>query len=102
MDIVLDVLANRYRRRVLVALLKHNPQQDDNLQIPADMDLDTEDVETLRVNMKHSHLPKLEEAGFIEWNRDVNTIQKGPQFDEILPLLELMQNHADELPNGWL
>ena len=102
MDTSLNVLENRYRRRVLVALLEHNPQDDDDLQIPPDIELADEDLETLRIHMTHMHLPKLEEAGFIEWDRDTNSIRQGSLFDEIRPLLELMQNHANELPDGWL
>ena len=102
MDTILHVLENQYRRRVLVALLEHNPQDADDLQIPSDIELADEDLETLRIHMTHTHLPKLEASGFIEWDRDTNSIRKGPKFDEIRPLLELMQNHADELPDDWL
>jgi len=102
MDSVLDVLANRYRRRVLVALLEHNPQDEDDPQIPDDLELADEELETLRIHMTHTHLPKLEEAEFIEWDRDSNSVRKGPRFDEIQPLLELMRDHADELPADWL
>lgn len=102
LDTAMDVLANKYRRRVLVALLEHNPQDDDNPQVPEDFTLADEDLEILRTQMTHTHLPKLEEAAFIEWDRDSSTIRTGPRFDEIKPLLELMDNHADELPDGWL
>ena len=101
MDTVLNVLENRYRRRVLVALLERNPQEDDDPHISSAVELADKDLETLRIHMTHTHLPKLEEPGFVEWDRDTNSIQQGPQFDEIRPLLELMQNHADELPDGW-
>ncbi|ELY56720.1 hypothetical protein C491_11975 [Natronococcus amylolyticus DSM 10524] len=99
---MLDVLANKYRRRVLVALLEHNPQDDHNPQIPDDVTLGTGDLESLMISMRHTHLPKLEEAGFIEWDRETNVVRKGPQFEEIRPLLELMEAHADELPDDWL
>ncbi|MDG5820787.1 ArsR family transcriptional regulator [Natronococcus sp. A-GB7] len=102
MDTVLNVLENQYRRRVLVALLEHNPQDAEDPKTPSDSELADEDLETLRIHMTHTHLPKLEVSGFIEWERDTNSIRKGPNFDEIQPLLELMQNHADELPDGWL
>lgn len=102
MDTVLNVLEKRYRRRLLVALLEHNPQVADNPQISSDTESATENLETLTILTWHKHLPKLEESEFIEWDRDTNSIQKGPQFDEIQPLLELLQNHADELPDDWL
>lgn len=102
MDTVLAILANQYRRRLLVALLDHNPQDDGDPQVPDDVSLETEDLEQLLLSMRHTHLPKLEETGFIEWDRETNMIRKGTQFEEIRPLLELMATHADELPDGWV
>lgn len=64
--------------------------------------IDDEDVDHLKVLMKHTHLPKLEAAGFIEWDRETNAVRQGPKFAEIRPLLELMANHADELPDRWI
>ncbi|GAA0259070.1 ArsR family transcriptional regulator [Haladaptatus pallidirubidus] len=101
LDTVLNSLANSYRRRLLFALLEHNPQDDDS-QIPADIEYENEDLESLKICMTHTHLPKLDDTGFIKWNRETNTVQKGPRFDEIQPLLKLMHNHADELPDKWL
>ena len=98
----LDVLANKYRRRLLVALLEHNPQDDEDPQIPDDVDITDEDLDDLMVQMSHVHLPKLEEAGLIEWDQDTNAVGKGANFGEIRPLLELMRDHADELPDEWI
>lgn len=47
-------------------------------------------------------LPNLEEYGFIECNQDANEVVKGPMFDEIRPLLELLKDHEDELPEDWM
>lgn len=101
-DTVLHVLENQYRRRLLVALLEHNPQDADNPQIASEIELAEEDLESLSIHMTHTHLPKLEESGFIEWDWDTNSVRKGPQFDEIQPLLEVLQNHASKLPDDWL
>ena len=102
LDRFLDVLANKYRRRLLVALLEHNPQDDEDPQIPDDVGITDEDLDDLMMQMSHVHLPKLEEAGFIEWDRDTNAVRKGANFGEIRPLLELMRDHADELPDEWI
>ncbi|WP_423747493.1 hypothetical protein V5735_23320 (plasmid) [Haladaptatus sp. SPP-AMP-3] len=77
LDAMLDILANRYRRRLLVACLRHNPQDDDP-QIPGDIKLDSEGLDSLMIHMRHIHLPKLKEAGFIELDRETNTVRKGP------------------------
>ena len=102
LDIALDLLADRYRRRLLMALLEHNPQDDDETQIPAEITIEDDDLEQLRIHMTHTHLPKLEDAGVIMWDRERHSISKGPQFDELLPLLKLMYDHADTLPDEWL
>ena len=101
MDEHFEVLANIHRRRLLVALLDHNPQRDD-VTVPEDVYEGEKALEVLQTEFYHSHLPRLEEAGFIRWNRDAHEVVKGPRFDEIRPLLELMRNHADELPDDWL
>lgn len=99
-DDFLDALAHIQRRKLLIALLTHNPQDDESVVIDADESADEEF--TRLVQMTHVHLPKLEDYGFIIWNRETNEVRKGPNFDEIRPLLELLQKHEDELPVEWL
>ena len=99
-DDMVDALADVQRRKLLVALLEHNPQ-DDTPVVMADSESDADAVERL-VTMQHVHLPKLADYGFIEWNEDTHEVTKGPKFDEIRPLLELLANHEDELPADWL
>lgn len=97
---MLDALGNIQRRKLLLALLNHNPQDDESVVIDAE---ETAGEELTRlVEMKHSHLPKLEEYGFISWNQETNQVSKGPNFEEIRPLLELLSEHEDELPEEWL
>jgi len=63
-DEMADALANVQRRKLLVALLEHNPQ-DDAPVVLADSERESDAVERL-VSMHHIHLPKLAEYGFIE------------------------------------
>ena len=58
--------------------------------------------DVLQSELVHTHLPALEDNGYISWNRETNEISKGPNWDEIGPLIELMHAHQDELPDGWL
>ena len=99
-DDALDALAHVQRRRLLLSLLEHNPQ-DDSPVVLGDTESEKEALESLTA-MNHVHLPKLVEYGFIEWDRESNEVTKGPDFPEIRPLLELLDDHADELPEGWL
>jgi hypothetical protein len=99
-DDVLDVLADVQRRSLLLSLLEHNPQGDTPIVVPGSSE-DSDAVEQ-PVSMHHVHLPKLADYGFIEWNREHHQVTKGPNFDEIRPLLELLTDHEDELPDWWL
>lgn len=99
-DHMVDALADIQRRKLLVALLEHNPQ-DDTPVVIANSKSEADAVERL-VTMQHVHLPKLVDYGVIEWNEETHEVTKGPKFDEIRPLLELLLNHEDELPAGWL
>jgi predicted transcriptional regulator len=99
-DDMVDALADIQRRKLLIALLEHNPQ-DDTPVVVVDPDDEADTVERL-VTMQHVHLPKLVEYGFIEWDEETHEVMKGPDFDEIRPLLELLDDHGDELPDRWI
>lgn len=96
----LDVLGERERRKLLVALMDHNPQPD----LPSLAGTDERDISELEglEAMHHVHLPKLVDFGLIEWDRENHEVSKGPNFVEIRPMLELLDNNSEELPPGWL
>ena len=97
-DVMVDALSNVQRRKLLVALLEHDPQDDS----PVVTDDESEqDAVAQLVKMNHVPLPKLEEHGFIEWDRENDEVSKGPAFDGIRPLLELLVAHEDELPSDF-
>ena len=100
-DEMFTALADPHRRRLLVALLDHNPQED-TLQVSEEMDTGDVALEVFQTRMYHRHLPKLEAAGYIGWDQDRHEIVKGPKFNEIRPLLELIHANRDELPGGWV
>lgn len=105
-DRAVGALGDRYRRRLLVALLDENPQDDDDLQAGESAfgpeDRDDEANQLLNIELVHLHLPKLESLGYITWDQETGNISKGPDWDEIEPLLRLLRDHADELPDDWL
>ena len=99
-ETILVTLASEYRRRALVALLERGPQGED-VGVPEDVHVGDEELEVLRIELYHVHLPRLREAGFIRWDSSAHEIRPGPRFEEIRPLLELIEDHRDELPDGW-
>lgn len=96
----LDALSHQPQRRMLIQLADHNPADDipDDIE---DLEVEDEDLETL-LDFQHYHLPQLEQKGFVEYDREDHVVTKGPQFDEIKPLIELIDDHLDELPDDWL
>jgi hypothetical protein len=104
LDELFEMLSHGIRRRILVTVARENPQDVDDLtteSAASDHEEDDEALELLTTQLYHTHLPKLDEAGFIDWDRDEGHITRGPRFDEIEPLLRLMNDHQDELPDDW-
>lgn len=96
----LDAVSYRPQRKLLVTLFNQNPRDD----IPVDRDeleLEDEDLGVL-LDFQHFHLPKLESKGFIDYDREDHTVSKGPDHEEIEPLIQLIDEHKDELPDDWL
>lgn len=110
-DEVFDALADIQRRQLLVHLL-----HDDPLPVPRLSSVSREMIrahETLLreylsdsreiskaskadIRTHHVHLPKLAEYGYITWLRDAHMVTKGPDFDEVRPVLEVVDDDRDE------
>lgn len=97
LDDTFHALAHPYRRRLLTALAEHDLQADDTLHVLEDVPIENTQRTELRTELYHTHIPKLEEAGLIHRARDANQVMKGPQFDEIRPVLKLLTDDPDEL-----
>ncbi len=97
LDDQLSVLSNRHRRRLLVTLAQWTPQPDHlapSRALAADggdeEQTDQTDQTDQTIAMQHVHLSKLADHGFIDWDQDAQRVTKGPQFDEIEPLLTVL------------
>ncbi|WP_420028725.1 DUF7344 domain-containing protein [Halorussus caseinilyticus] len=104
MSELFEILSHEYRRRILMAVAQHNPQDEDDITSESIADGHEEDsdaLDLLHQQLYHTHLPKLADTGFINWDRDTGTITRGSRFEEIRPLLRLMHDHQDELPDDW-
>ena len=100
LDEIFDALSHPYRRRILTRLHDHNPRDESSFSTDSVAD-DTDDEDRLLLEIHHQHLPKLAEAGFVDWDREEKVVRRGPRIAEIAPLVELMVEHRDELPAGW-
>lgn len=101
LDDALDVLANEYRRRVCVALVDREPLCVDARAV-ADDDIAVAELNRLRTQLVHVHLPKLDAIDVVRWDRTADEVRRGSDFEEIRPLLEVLRDNADRLPGDWL
>lgn len=79
---VFELLSNGHRHRLLTTLL----EEGSTTAIPPSDDTEA-DLESVRIALYHIHLPKLDDAGLIEWDRDQNQVSKGPKFKTVVDLL---------------
>ena len=94
-DNAFSALAHDHRRTLLLDLLEENPQ-DAGIESATGESALTDAEQRTQTEMYHTHLPKLEEYGYIEWDQETNEIITGPQFDEIRPLLEFIQSDGEQ------
>ena len=111
MDIAFDALANDYRRQLLLELVRDTPQRIPELS-GASAELAESDAELLRrhlssrrtvpdadeelLRIHYVHLPKLNDYGFVQWDRGAHVVTRGPRFDELRPLLEFLAGRRSE------
>jgi hypothetical protein len=96
-DRLFSVLSNPTRRRLLVRLAETTPRAVAAVT-PAHEDADEEWV---AAELVHLHLPLLEAAGYLEWDRATETIRRGPAFEEVEPCLALLSANVEALPGAW-
>ncbi|WP_423747175.1 hypothetical protein V5735_21335 (plasmid) [Haladaptatus sp. SPP-AMP-3] len=96
LDTFFEILANTSRRQLLFSLLERDRLDDDHPYVPTDVN-STDDRERLSsLRMRHVHLPMLSAADVIEWDHESRTVWRGPRFDDIRPLVQMVQERADE------
>jgi hypothetical protein len=105
-DLALDALGHPHRRRILRSLLRQDPHGNGHVSasgLRADGLLEVDpDADHVGTTLYHVHLPKLDEAGYVTWDRHQGTVERGPRWDEVAPLVRLLSAHADDLPDGWV
>lgn len=99
-DDALAAMGNTERRRLLVALLETNPLDDDPAAV-SEVVVDGQQLDRTLLRYYHVHLPKLAALDLIEWDRERGEVRRGPAFEEVRPLVALLDEHADELPGEW-
>ncbi|WP_224332365.1 DUF7344 domain-containing protein [Haloprofundus halobius] len=100
LDGVFATLASATRRHVLLGLLERSPREERAVSEELAVAWGVERAH-VRTQLRHVHLPKLAVSGHIEWNEVTGEIARGPTFDDLAPLLRLLDDHAVKLPGVW-
>lgn len=88
LDRALEMLCAPERRFVLLYLL------DGAVTNESDLILIGEGTREVQTELRHIHLPKLAQSGFVEWDRSTGDIAPGPRFERIEPLLQMLARYA--------
>ncbi len=97
LDTLFMLLSDSHRRRLLTELAEDTPRSVETLVDTAAR----ENPRSPEIELYHNHLPKLQEAGVIEWEMDTGTIRRGPQFDTVAAIVGVLRSNQDALPADW-
>lgn len=111
----LRLLAHEKRYRLLLELCENPPEEGSQIELEQTLESLSESMEEieavgsgkdgeldrLAIEFRHNHLPQLTEWGVIDWDEEENAISRGPAFEKVRPVLELLEDHRDELPGTW-
>ncbi|WP_436926368.1 DUF7344 domain-containing protein [Halosimplex amylolyticum] len=106
---LLGLLANDLRRRLLLLLCENESVRVPDAvlergQTPSDEPPiangrgQPESRRRTEVRLHHVHLPKLAEADVVEWHRDRDVVARGPNFDDVEPMVTVLAENAPRLP----
>jgi hypothetical protein len=80
-----ETVATPERRRVIAAIA------DEAIETVADLQVRGR-ADEIAAELRETHIPALEAAGYIEWDREEGTIEPGPNFEEAAA-------HVTDLPD---
>lgn len=81
-DRYFTALADEQRRDLLLAVLNETRYHVENQeQAPPEEE----------IRLTHIHLPLLEDAKLIQWDRDTHSVTRGPNYEELKPLMVFLE-----------
>lgn len=99
-DEVFRAVSVEPRRQLIAALMDAPPDGQVDLPAAAESPLISADRERLSIQLRHNHLPLLEDLGFVRWSNDPFHAERGPDFDEVAIVLESLYDNASRIPDG--
>ena len=99
------LLASRHRRLTL-RILQEEPTPLSAVDVArrigqrTSRDPSCEEVRTAYLKLHHAHLPRLDAAGVVVYDRDEGTLRPGVNFDDLLRLLEAATDREPAWSDG--
>jgi hypothetical protein len=90
-----EVLSDEYRRYVLWTLADPDRRIDDGLGTT--LAAGDGEPDLLELELRHNHLPKLDEYGLVDWDPETETLARGPRFEEVEPFLDVVDERPDDV-----
>lgn len=98
-DTVFNALSSEPRRQLVVSLLDVGPDRSVPLPESAMMPNVPSDLERLRQELYHVHLPMLSDRKFITWETEPFVASRGSKFDQVAVVLEVLQAESTKIPD---
>lgn len=97
---VFELLSAEPRREVIRSLL--NEPRRRRLPLPEAADSLNQSMGSgvLATKLRHHHLPKLADFGYIRWENDPFCVQRGPNFEELAFVVGNILDSLDEIPSS--
>lgn len=100
LGVALDLLRNRRRRLVLDYLNENSPADYDDVvdyvvREEAGLGYSTTEHKRVYVALYQNHIPKLDEAGVVEFGGTDSPITRGPAFERVYDSLDRLREEAD-------
>lgn len=89
LDAQFDALGHETRRCILLSLYRDRSSETEAVRITNDA------MDASPVQLRHRHLPKLADYGYVEL-RDDDALVPGPNFSDLEPILETISEHWDD------
>ncbi|MHC3436653.1 hypothetical protein ACYJ1Y_00810 [Natrialbaceae archaeon A-gly3] len=96
---VFEALTAEPRRQLIVSLL--DAPDDESVSLPEAAASPTvpPEPDPLRIQLRHRHLPMLEDAGFVRWDEEPFQASRGPRFEEAAVVFETLHDNAAAIPD---
>ncbi|MBX0295528.1 hypothetical protein [Haloarcula nitratireducens] len=93
LDAIFETLSRPVRRRILLALAERGECDETEFITETFADGESDDaLAAAKQGRIRVHLQKLAAREYVEWDREAETIRRGPNFEEVAPLLELIED----------